>query len=598
MNLEERVSLIFENVGGKENIISVTHCATRLRLELIDVNKVDKTKVENIEGVIGMNIVNKQCQIIIGGDVVKYYPYVLKFLDGQDAMEVKEKEAFTLKGIGNAILEYISGTMTPLISPLIGCAMIRGLILLLEYFKLLDTASSTYCILYAISNSVFYFMPILVAISAAKKLKVNPFIAACIAGALMEPTFTGLMKNTGDIVDFIGIPVYLCNYTSQVLPALISTWLYSYLYRFLEKRVPGSVSTVVIPTFCLIIFAPLTSIIFGPLAYFFGQFIGWAFNSLWTISPIIAGIFAGVTFEYAVVTGMHWVLVALCLNDFALYGYSQMYAIWAAAAFSVHAITLGALWIAKTKKEKNDAISCLIALFVGGVVEPSLYNYLVKDKRYALPMAISGGLTGGICGMFGIQVYAFGLPNIMALPTFKLAGSWVYAAFVFVIEWIIGAVLVKFMLGRSKKMAIDSPVNGKIKKIEDMQDPVFASKTLGNGIAIIPSDNKIYSPIDGEVVSLYPTKHAIGLRNKEGLEILIHIGIDTVELKGEGFDVYVTQGDKIKKGQLLMKFDLEGLRKKGYDMTIPVIFVDKENDIELVDENQARANRKLLYIDM
>lgn len=243
MSIQKNVKSILENIGGKSNINQVSHCATRLRFQLKDTQIIQKENIEKIDGILGINIVGNECQIIIGGDVTKYYPIVQSEI-GEVKMTSTIKKKRSIKDFGYSFLDFISGTMTPLIPALIGCSMIKGLLILLTQFSLINAESSTYAILNAASNAVFYFLPILVAFSAAKKLEVNPFIAACISAALMEPSFSGLMKNTGDIVNFFGIPVMMFSYASSLIPALLSTWLYSFLWKFLEKKMPSSIAGV------------------------------------------------------------------------------------------------------------------------------------------------------------------------------------------------------------------------------------------------------------------------------------------------------------------------------------------------------------------
>ncbi|WP_281627325.1 glucose PTS transporter subunit IIA [Traorella massiliensis] len=570
MNIKNNVEQIIENIGGKENIVSVSHCATRIRLSLKNINLAAKDKIEKLEGILGVNIVGDEFQIIIGGDVVKYYPLLLTEIGNNMKNENSKKK--TIKDYGYAFLDFISGTMTPLIPALIGASMIRGILILLTQFNLMSASSSTYLILFAASNAIFYFLPILTAFSAAKKLDVNPYIAACIAGSLMEPNFTGLLTETGNIVDFLGIPVRMFNYSSSLIPALLSTWLYSLAWKWLEKKIPTSIAGVFNPAVSLAVFVPLTAIVFGPVAYYFGQFIGDAFNTINNISPVIAGIFIGVSMNYLVITGMHWVITAICLNEFAN-GYSILFGYWWCACISYIAIALGAIFVAKNKKERSLAISCSIVAIFGGVSEPTLYSYLLRNKRYAIPMAISGALAGGLAGLLGCRATAFSMATIFTVPCVEIGGSFVTSAIVFLIAILAGIICTIIFVGKSETIDFSAPISGEVISLSEVNDSIFSSKTLGDGFAIIPNDNKIYAPCDAEIISLYPTKHALGLKDKNNNEYLIHVGIDTVYLKGEGFKVYASQGDKVKKGQLLLEFNDKLMKEKKIDMTTPIIFM-------------------------
>ncbi len=594
MNIEKNAIYILENIGGKENVNQVSHCATRLRFQVKNKDLIKKDIIENLEGIFGVHIIGNECQIIVGGDVIKYYPIIQSKIDQIENITVSKKKN-SLKDYGFAFLDFVSGTMTPLIPALIGCSMIRGLLILLSQFGLMNAESPTYAILNAASNGIFYFLPILASFSAAKKLNVNPYIAACISAALMEPNFSGLMQNTGDIVDFFGIPVMMFNYASSLIPALLSTWLYSFLWKFLEKKMPSSIAGVFNPAICLFVFVPLTAILFGPIAYYIGNFVGDLFNSINGISPIIAGIFIGVTMNYLVISGVHWVITAICINEFALNGYSTLFGYWWCACISYIAIALGAIWVAKNKKERSLAISCSIVALFGGVSEPTLYSYLLRNKKYAIPMAISGALGGALAGILGTKATAFSMATIFTVSCVEMNGSFITSCFVFASQIVVGVICTKIFVGQSKAVSFMSPMTGSIIPLSNVNDSVFAQETLGGGFAIIPTDNKVYSPFDGEIISLYPTKHAIGLKDKNNNEVLIHIGIDTVLLQGEGFVLHVAQGDQVKSGQLLLEFDEALMKSKNIDLTTPIIFVGNHN-IDNLKQHSISAKTQLIQI--
>lgn len=594
MNIEKNAIYILENIGGKENVNQVSHCATRLRFQVKNKDLIKKDIIENLEGIFGVHIIGNECQIIVGGDVIKYYPIIQSKIDQIENITVSKKKK-SLKDYGFAFLDFVSGTMTPLIPALIGCSMIRGLLILLSQFGLMNAESPTYAILNAASNGIFYFLPILASFSAAKKLNVNPYIAACISAALMEPNFSGLMHNTGDIVDFFGIPVMMFNYASSLIPALLSTWLYSFLWKFLEKKMPSSIAGVFNPAICLFVFVPLTAILFGPIAYYIGNFVGDLFNSINGISPIIAGIFIGVTMNYLVISGVHWVITAICINEFALNGYSTLFGYWWCACISYIAIALGAIWVAKNKKERSLAISCSIVALFGGVSEPTLYSYLLRNKKYAIPMAISGALGGALAGILGTKATAFSMATIFTVSCVEMNGSFITSCFVFASQIVVGVICTKIFVGQSKAVSFLAPMTGSIIPLSDVNDSVFAQETLGGGFAIIPTDNKVYSPFDGEIISLYPTKHAIGLKDKNNNEVLIHIGIDTVLLQGEGFVLHVAQGDQVKSGQLLLEFDEALMKSKNIDLTTPIIFVGNHN-IDNLKQHSISAKTQLIQI--
>lgn len=588
--MEKKISeKIMEYVGGKGNINSVSHCATRLRVDVKDASIVKRDKIEGINGVYGCNVIGNECQIIIGTDVADYYAEMNKMLSNITPSKKKNKN------IGYALLDYIAGTMTPLIPVLIGASVIRGILILLTQFNLMDGASSTYAILYAASNAIFYFLPIFASFSAAKKLDVNPFIAACISATLMEPTFTSLLTETGNIVSFMGLPVMMFSYSASLIPALLSTWIYSLLWKVLDKYVPSSISTIVNPALSLVICVPFTAIVFGPIAYYFGQFVGNAFNTINALSPIIAGIFIGVSMNYLVITGMHWVITAICIVEFSTNGFSALFGYWWCACISYIAIALGAIFVAKNKSERNLAVSCSVVAIFGGVSEPTLYSYLLRNKRYAIPMAISGAIAGGLAGLLGCKATAFSMATIFTVPCVEMGGSFLNSIWVFAVAIAAGIISTIVFVGKSKAIDFDSPMSGEIVGIENVKDATFASKVLGDGFAIIPSEGKVYAPFDCEVSSLYPTNHAIGLKDKNNNEVLIHVGLNSVDLKGEGFIAKVSQGQTVKKGDLLLEFDINLLKEKGIDITSPIVFIKKEK-IDAVENKSVKANELLLKL--
>ncbi len=454
MNIQLSAAQIVDAVGGSDNIAGVTHCATRLRFEIRDTEKIRQDELKAIDGVLGVNMAGSQCQVIIGGDVVKFYPVVTKILGTDVTAAPAPKQAKGVKGGLMAILDYIAGTMTPLIPALIGCSMIRGIIVFLAQFHILDAASSTYAILNAASNGIFTFLPILAAFSAAKKLDVNPFIAACIAAALIDPSFSGLLTETGNIVRFFGIPVAMFNYSASLIPALLSTWMYFIAWKWLQKKVPTSIAGVLNPTICLIVFVPLTAIVFGPIAYWFGEGIGLLFDTLNNLSPVIAGIVVGVSMMYVTITGLHWVVTALCLTEFAAQGYSILFGYWWTACISVIGIALGALLVARNKEERSLALSCSLVAIFGGVSEPTLFSYLLRNKRYAIPMAIGGALGGGLAGLLGTKATSFCMATIFTVPLVEMGGSFVTSAIVFLAEIAAGMIATVLFVGKKQKAAV------------------------------------------------------------------------------------------------------------------------------------------------
>lgn len=583
-------------VGGVDNISKLTHCATRLRFEFCDRSKVDAAAIENTPGVISVVEKGGQFQVVVGNDVPITYRVLInemggtagKASSGSSSNDEKERS-----GIITTIISVISTTFTPVIPALIGGGMIKAVLSILVLCGL-DDSSATYAILNLISDAAFYFMPVLLAYGAAIKFECNPVLAMTLACALLHPTWTG-MVSAGEGVNFFLIPVKLVDYSYSVIPIILSVWLMSYVEKFAEKYTPSIIKFFLKPLIILFISVPIALVIIGPFGSFLNSVIEAGANVInakasWLL-PMLMGAFQ----PFLVLTGTAWAMTPIATVQISSLGYE----IVNGPGMLASNIAQGGATLAVALRTKNSQLKQLASssgfTAVMGITEPCLYGVLLRLKKPFIASMIGGGIGGIYAGLSGLVRYAFVSPGLAALPAFIGANPMniVHAvitciisfAAAFAAAWILGfddpaspdgakretAPTVKSLSGPK---TIVTPVNGKCVPLSEVNDAVFSQKILGDGAAIIPSEGKVFAPVDGTVSTVFDTKHAIGLLSKEGVELLIHIGIDTVNLEGKYFTAHVESGKKVKKGDLLVSFDQEAIQKEGYDTVTPVLITN------------------------
>lgn len=590
MDAKKLAADIVKNVGGKENIKTVTHCMTRLRFTLKDVHKANKEEIEGINGVLGVVYAGGQYMVILGKNLLPVYEHVVKDFDISEEEAVSEnlddleKEPFTAKGVFNTIIGYISASVTPLIPGLIAGGMLKVVLLLIVTFVNAKFAtSSTYLLLSAIADAPFYFMPIIVAYGAATKLGATPVYAMIASAALLHNNYLNLLT-IGKPITMYGINVRLVSYGTSLLPALLIALASYYAEKFFNKIVPGIFKAVFVGMGTIFVAGSLGYLVLGPLGSYLGTGIANVFMFLnSTVGPLAVGLLAAVL-PWMVMAGMHTALAPFMPQLLTNPGYDAMIR----PAFIMHNMAeggsvIGAALRTKDKEVKSEYISIAIGCIVAGVTEPAIYGVNLKYKK---PMfgVMAGGFAGGfVASLLGAKAYVMGYSNIIALPIFQQT---IMAAVIGVIVSIVVACAVTFVLGidQESKVPLTKPVekiyaddqiiaiaDGKMIPLEEVHDQAFSSKALGDGVAFDLSSDFITAPANGELTVLFPTGHAFGITNKDGVEMLVHIGIDTVNLKGEGFDVLAKQGDQVRAGQLIVKVDREKLEEKGFDMTTMLI---------------------------
>lgn len=616
MSYEKLAKMIVENIGGESNISSITYCATRLRFKLHDDSKAKKEVLESSPDILSVMNSGGQFQIIIGTHVAKVYEQVAKVANIQQDSQPSDS-----KPTGNIIGRFfnvVSGIFTPLLPVLAGAGVLRGLIMILTQLDWLSESSGTYGILSAASLSVFYFLPILLSITAAKRFGANPYISAAIGASLIHPDFMALLEGvgTGATTDFIGIPVVLMSYPSTVIPAILAIWAYSYLERFLEKHIWTSIQIILVPLISFVIIVPLTAIIFGPFGVYVGEGLAGTINYLSETNGWITGLLIGGVWNVFVVFGLQWAVNPIMISNISTLGFDKIVPLTAAANFGMAGATFGVLLKTKNKKMRSFSLSALISIFFAGITEPAIYGVAIKLKRPFIAAVIGGAAGGAFIGGFQVIANAFVFGGLTTLPAF--VGSTFTKYVLGLLICFVVATIATIILGfedpedeeiesnsdestsekEDHEQVIANPISGEIVELTEIDDGVFSEKMLGDGIAIIPSEGKVYAPSAGEMSTVFPTKHAYGITTAHGAEILIHIGINTVELDGELFEAHVTQGQHVQAGDLLATFDLEKIKEKGYAIYTPVIVTNTASfeSIESLNSGDQKHGVNLLKL--
>ena len=598
INYAQVAKELVKELGGNDNIINVTHCATRLRFILKDESIVDKNKVSKISGVITTVQAGGQFQVVIGNHVKDAYQFILENVTISESNQGNGVKV----GVLNRIIDIISSIFAPFLYTLAACGILQGLLGILVALNWIDTNEGTYQILNFVSWTAFTFLPVLISITASKKFNVNTYVAVVIACALVSPDYIN-MVNAGNEVSFLGIPVQLLSYTSSVIPIILSIWISSYLQNFFDKYLPIVVRNLFTPMFTITIMVPLTLLVFGPIGNSIGGSIGNIYNSLYSLSPLVAGAIVGGLWEVLVIFGVHWGITPVTVGNYAALGYDTFTGLQASAVFSQAGAALGVFLKTKDKNMKGISLSAAITgLF--GITEPAIYGVNLRLKKPMVCGCISGAVGGAIGGLFNVVSWGYNMPGIATLPAYFKAGhmtQFLGLILSVVVAFVLGAILTYFVgfeesiddkieqnvnnevKVKVEKAEITSPVIGESISLSEVKDEVFSSGAMGDGIAIVPEINEIYAPFDGVAEVVFPTGHAIALRSKDGLETLIHIGINTVMLNGKGFEAKVKQGAKVKKGDLLVTFNQDLIKKEGYDSTV-IFIITNMNEVKSIEK--------------
>lgn len=619
MDYKKTAAEILRLVGGEKNVASVTNCMTRLRFNLNDAKKADVEAIKKMKGVQGVVTKNGQFQVVIGTDVGNVCDEIKKLgkFEENAAADSTEK---------NGIIAAFFGTLTAIFQPIIpalaGSGMIKALLALLVALKLVDPGSQTYQIFNAFGDALFSFMPFILAFSAAKRFKCNPYVSAVLAGVLLHSSFTGL--NTGDPVHLFGfIPVTMISYGGSVVPILLIVWVQSYIEKFANKISPKPVKIFLAPMITIIVTGIIGITIAGPLGNLVGQVIAIGFNWLndyagWVI-PVLMGTFC----PFFVMTGMHYCFAPIQTIQYATLGYGTILGPGMLAsniAQGTAALVVGIK--SKNKDLKQLGFSSGVTGLMG-ITEPALYGVNLRLKKPLYASMIGGCAAGLYAGITGIHTFSSTTAGIFALPVYiggEGFGNVMNAAITIVISMVVTAIAT-FIIGfddpvdaetddvssieekkntpvkaEGIKLTVDSPLEGKIIPLSEVQDEVFSNEIVGKGAAIVPEKGEVHAPSEGEIISIFDTGHALGIRTKDGIELLIHIGLNTVELKGKYFQIHAKEGDHVKKGDLLISFDMDAIRKAGYDITTPVLVSNTADYMDILAKQEGKAGNGLITV--
>ncbi|KRL00836.1 beta-glucoside-specific PTS transporter subunit IIABC [Liquorilactobacillus capillatus] len=600
MDYEKLATDIVKNIGGKENINTAWHCATRLRFKLKDESKAKTAEIENLDGVITVVQSAGQYQVVVGNAVANVFEAIAR-QTGLDNEEQKTQPQEKETNLVNRFIAFISGTFTPFLGAMAGAGILKGLLALFVALNWMSATSGTYEILYAAGDSLFNFLPIFLAFTAAKRLNVNQYVAVALAASLVYPTLVATATKA-QTLHFIGIPVVPTTYTSSVIPILLAVWILSFIEPVLNNIFPEAVRNIFTPLFSLAIMVPLTMIVVGPLGSSVGNVLSTMVTSIYNFAPALAGAIMGAFWQVFVIFGVHWTFVPVMMNNLGKMGYDPLLPILCAAVISQAGAALGIFLKTKDKKQKALAGSGVIT-GIFGITEPIIYGLTLKLKRPFIYAVISGGIGGAIIGGFQVRASSFTLPSLLAIPTY-LGKGFIGSIIGIAVSFVLGAVLTYFF-GLSKSQAVAeemdgetekllAPVQGTLIPLTSVNDEVFASEAMGKGIAIVPTDNKVVSPVSGTISAVYPTGHAIGIISDQGAEILIHIGINTVKLNGKYFETKVKQEQRVDQGDELLAFDPAKIKEAGYDNTVMMIVTNtKQYEVISTQETAAEHNTVL-----
>jgi len=614
MKYKELSESILAGVGGKDNIRSVIHCATRLRFKLKDHSKADSAGLKNNPDVIMVVESGGQYQVVIGNHVSEVYQALLATSgmgEQQDSPSADKESLFA------RFIDIVSGIFTPFIGVMAASGILKGLLAVGLAAGVLSDTSGSYKTLFAASDALFYFLPIALGYSAGKKFGGNPFICMTIGAALVHPVMLEAFQaeQGGNApLYFFGIPMLLINYSSSVIPIIFASWLSCLLERAIHTRLPAAIRNFTTPLICLALVVPLTFMVIGPLATWLSQLLADGYLFAYQLNSTIAGALAGALWQVCVIFGLHWGLVPIMLNNLSLTGQDTLLPLLLPAIMGQAGATLGVLLQTRDTRMKGIAASAFSASLFG-ITEPAVYGVTLPKRRPFVFGCIGGAIGAAILGFWHTTTFSFGLPSLFTfaqvVPKSGFDATVAAAIVGAVVAFGFAALATYFFTPDNTspaasaepaateaapqatvapdllaKITIRNPIAGQLLPLEQVNDETFASGLLGKGIAIKPTHGRVVSPVNGTVSSLFRTKHAIGLADENGAEVLIHVGIDTVKLDGQYFTAHVKQDDCVKVGDLLIEFDIPAITAAGYDLTTPVMIGNSEDYIDVLTASQ------------
>ena len=628
--------IIIQNVGGRQNIIGLTHCITRLRFKLRDESKANTEVLKATDGIVTVIQSGGQYQVVIGNHVPDVYEVVCEH--AHISGEASSSEADTKPmSIGARLIDIISGIFAPTLGVLAASGIIKGLLALWSFvaaqqFGLNVTTSGAYMTWYSVADGFFYFLPIILGYTASKKFKCNEFIGMALGISLVYPQMVSLSGTdvVGSILagsafqmdwhaSFFGIPIIMpmSGYASSVVPIVLSVACAAQLEKYLKKVIPDVVKVFVVPVLVLAIMVPATYLAVGPIATVLSNLVGFVFKLLFgipVVGGLVAGLVLGAVWQILVIFGLHWGVVPLAIINLSTLGYDYVLAPVFAASFAQSMVVLAIILKTKNRKLRDIAIPAFISGMFG-VTEPCIYGVTLPKKKPFVISCIAASIGGGIIGFAGCKGYMIGGLGLFGLPSYiDPTTNSIYSLIWIVVGLLVAMVLAFAMTYVTYKddepqiaekaktsignITIDSPIKGEVKELNEVEDEAFATGVLGKGVAIIPSEGKVVAPVDGEITTFFPTGHAVGITSDQGVELLIHVGMDTVKLDGKFFTPKAKQGEKVKKGQVILEFDIEGIKSAGYSIMTPVIVTNSNNYMDVIFETgrTVNANEELITL--
>lgn len=619
---------ILNSVGGRDNVNSLTHCITRLRFKLKDESKAQDEVLKSMEGVVTVMKSAGQYQVVIGNQVQDVYEQIVPLLHAETSQTVQSAEKEKLL---DRFVDIISGIFQPILGIMAACGMIKGVNMLFMTLGLYAETSGGYRIINAIGDALFTFLPLFLGYTSAKKFGLKPMVGLVIGGIMcypgiqssalsgsLEPLYTmfeGTMFASPVYIDFFGIPVISMDYTSTVIPVIFIVYFASKCEKLFSKIVPDLVKFFFVPMLTLLVALPIGFLLIGPVATFGSKIIAETIISIRNVSPMLAGGLVGLTWQILVIFGLHWGFIPVYINNIVTNGYDNVMMPFFACTFATSAVILVIMMKTKDRKMKELCLPNFIS-GIFGVTEPGIYGILLPLKKPFIISCIAGGIGGAFYGFCNFRKFSMGGMGIFEFPAMmEPDGSWgnlLVAGSGVLLTMLVAVILMLLFYkekdcGESNRAIIDtdkdaasmknetallediavwSPVKGEVLELQQVEDAAFSTGILGKGCAIVPTEGEIYAPVDGVLTTLFPTKHALGITSDDGVEVLIHIGLNTVQLNGEGFTAHVQQGARVSRGQHLLSFDLADVKSKGYCLQTPVIITNTKDYLEILSTMQ------------
>lgn len=596
---EQLAKDIIKNVGGTENIKGVTHCVTRLRFALRDEAKAQDEILKNMDGVVTVMHSAGQYQVVIGNHVPEVYADVCGLADLKKET-VTEKKKVSVK---EYMLDLLTSIFMPSIGVLCACGMIKGMDAILQFLGLYGAGSGIATLISAIGDCVFYFFPVIIGFNAAKKFGLSQYLGLLIGAALCYPTINGVD------LEIFGL-TYNVSYTSTVLPVILTVAVAAPLERFLKKVIPDVVKNFLVPMLVLLISTILGYMIIGPVANGISNILSNFFLSVYNISPLLAGVLVGGLWQVMVIFGVHMALIVLAIMNLSQGIPDPILATQVFVAFSQAAVVF-AIWLkTKNRKLKDIAFPAFVS-GIFGVTEPAIYGVTLPRMNMFIISCIGGAVSGGFAGVMGLKYYNMAGMGIFEIPALfppegvgeVLILSVIASAIAVVVSFIPAFLLYKDETPKEeesgqestqeklvKKETIYAPLKGEVKPLAQCRDDAFAQGALGKGVLLLPGEGKVFAPFDGTLTTLFPTKHALGLISNSGCEVLIHIGMNTVQLDGKYFEAHAAQGDRVRKGELLLSFDMDEIKAAGYSLETPVLITNSGDYVDYIETRKEQVN--------